>query len=129
MLTGACYSGFQEKAEAIKFDFLDFLLEAKRQGRTVAGYGAAAKGNTLINFAGVRGDLLAFVVDQNPAKQGMYLPGSRIPIVDETRLKESKPDYIVILPWNLRDELVGQLQYAREWGAKFVTFVPERSVE
>lgn len=129
MLTGACYTGFQEEAETIKFDFVEFLLDAKRQGWTVAGYGAAAKGNTLINFAGVRADLVEFVVDQNPAKQGMFLPGSRIPIVDEAKLREAKPDYILILPWNLKDELVHQLRYAREWGAQFVTMIPERSIQ
>jgi SAM-dependent methyltransferase len=128
LLRSAGYTGFQEKAEAIKFDFIEFLLDARRQGRTVAGYGAAAKGNTLINFAGVRADLVEFVVDQNPAKQGMFLPGSRIPIVDDSNLRAVKPDYILILPWNLKDELVGQLRKTREWGARFVTFVPERSL-
>lgn len=118
------YAPFQTRAETIKDDMLAFLIEAKRAGRSVAGYGAAAKGNTLINFAGIKPDLLPFVVDRNPAKQGKFLPGSRIPIVDEARLRAAKPAYIVILPWNLKDEVAQQLSYAREWGAKFVTAVP-----
>lgn len=119
------YAGFQRAAEKVKDDFVAFLIEARRAGHEVAAYGAAAKGNTLMNFGGVRPDLLAFVVDANPAKQGRFMPGSRIPIVAENRLRESKPDFIVLLPWNLRDELVGQLGYAREWGARFVTAVPK----
>jgi SAM-dependent methyltransferase len=122
--TPAFYRGFQAHAEGIKDDLLRFLLEAKRTGRTVAAYGAAAKGNTLLNFAGVRPDLLSYVVDKNPAKQGKYLPGSRIPIVDESHLHAHCPDYVLILPWNLREEIVAQLAYVRQWGGKFVTAVP-----
>ena len=85
---------------------------------------AAAKGNTLMNYAGVRQDLLSFIVDRNPAKQGKYMPGSRIPIVDESRLREARPDYVVILPWNLRNEVMQQLEYIRAWGGKLVTAVP-----
>jgi len=118
------YAGFQAKTDRVKDDFLTFLLDAKRQGRIVAGYGAAAKGNTLMNYAGVRSDLLSFVVDRNPAKQGKYLPGSRIPIVAENRLYEVKPDYVVILPWNLKAEVMQQLEYIKAWGGKFVTAVP-----
>ena len=118
------YGGFQAKAEKVKDELLTFLIDAKRQGLKVAAYGAAAKGNTLLNFAGVRPDLLPYVVDKNPAKQGKYLPGSRIPIVDEARLRADRPDRIVILPWNLRREVMTQLAYAREWGALFVTAVP-----
>lgn len=120
----AYYAGFQDQAERVKNDFLAFLLEAKRAGRRVAAYGAAAKGNTLLNFAGVRPDLISFVVDRNPAKQGKFLPGSRIPIVAEDRLRECRPDYVVILPWNLREEIMNQLGYVREWNAQFVTAVP-----
>jgi hypothetical protein len=112
----------------VKNDFLAFLLQAKRDGRRVAAYGAAAKGNTLLNYAGVRPDLIPYVVDRNPVKQGKYLPGSRIPIVGEERLKEARPDCIVILPWNLRKEVMSQLDYARAWGARFVTAVPELEV-
>ncbi len=125
MRTAAYYSGFQGKTEKVKDDFVAFLIEAKRQGKSVAAYGAAAKGNTLMNFAGIRSDLIQFVVDKNPAKQGKYMPGSRIPIVSEDRLIEERPDYVVILPWNLREEIMQQLAYAQEWGGKFVTAVPD----
>jgi hypothetical protein len=90
----------------------------------VAGYGAAAKGNTLLNYAGIRPDLLPYVVDASPHKQGRYLPGSRIPVVCEDRIRETRPDYVLILPWNLREEIQAQLAYIREWGGKFVTAVP-----
>ena len=125
MLGADYYTGFQLKTEQVKNDFLAFLLEAKRQGKTVAAYGAAAKGNTLINYAGVRPDLISFVVDRNPAKQGKAMPGSRIPIVDESRLKQEKTDYVVILPWNLKAEVMLQLEYVRAWGGRFVTAVPD----
>ncbi len=118
------YEGFQEHADKVKNDFLRFLLNARCSGTSVAGYGAAAKGNTLLNYAGVRPDLLPYVVDRNPAKQGKYLPGSRIPIVAEAHLQQMRPDYVVIFPWNLRDEVMTQLSYIREWGGKFVTAVP-----
>jgi len=118
------YASFQAKTDKVKDDFLTFLLEAKRRGKRVAAYGAAAKGNTLMNYAGIRPDLISFVVDRNPAKQGKYLPGSRIPIVDEQALKDAKPDYVVILPWNLEEEVMSQLEYVRDWGGHFVTAVP-----
>lgn len=124
MLNTSYYAGFQARANQVKNDFLAFLIEAKRQGKLVAAYGAAAKGNTLLNYAGVRPDLIPFVVDRNPAKQGKYLPGSRIPIVDETRLSETRPDYVLILPWNLKAEVMAQLDYIRAWGGRFVTAVP-----
>lgn len=117
-------TGFQNKSEIVKNDFLDFLLQAKKQGKTVAAYGAAAKGNTLMNYAGVKSDLISFVVDKNPAKQGKFMPGSRIPIVAEDQLKNFKPDYIVILPWNIKQEVKTQLAYVREWGGRFVSAVP-----
>ena len=122
------YANFQAKADKVKNDLLKFLLEAKRDGKTVAGYGAAAKGNTLLNYAGVRPDLLAYVVDRNPAKQDKFLPGCRIPVMSESQLKQTKPDYVLILPWNLRDEVIEQLAYIREWGAMFVTAVPSLKV-
>jgi len=122
------YEGFQARAEKIKNDLLSFLLEKKSLGKKVAAYGAAAKGNTLLNFAGVRTDLLSFVVDRNPAKQGQFLPGSRIQIVAEEELKVERPDYVLILPWNLRDEVVEQLAYIREWNGQCVTAVPELSL-
>ena len=122
------YSNFQAQADRIKKDLLLFLLEAKKNGKTVAAYGAAAKGNTLMNYAGIRPDLISFVVDRNPAKQGKYMPGSRIPIVAEAVLKQSRPDFVVILPWNLKNEVMEQLSYIREWGAKFVTAVPKLEI-
>lgn len=118
------YASFQAKTDKVKDDFLTFLLEAKRRGKRVAAYGAAAKGNTLMNYAGIRSDLISFVVDRNPAKQGKYMPGSRIPIVDEQALKDAKPDYVVILPWNLKEEVMSQLGFVRDWGGHFVTAVP-----
>lgn len=126
--TPAYYTALQPQAEAISNGLNDFLIEAHRTGKRVVGYGAAAKGNTLLNFAGVRPHLLSYVVDRNQAKQGKYLPGSRIPVVDEARLRADRPDYILILPWNISDEVIGQLDYAREWGARFVVAVPEISV-
>ncbi|MEM6496501.1 MAG: class I SAM-dependent methyltransferase [Pseudomonadota bacterium] len=122
------YTGFQSRAEAIKDDLLSFLLEAKAANKTVAAYGAAAKGNTLLNFAGIRSDMIQFVVDRNPNKQGKFLPGSRIPIVSDKRLREFKPDYVILLPWNLMQELTEQLAYVREWGASFVTPIPKLTI-
>jgi SAM-dependent methyltransferase len=125
MLNADYYTGFQTKTDQVKNDFLTFLLEAKRLGKTVAAYGAAAKGNTLMNYAGIRPDLISFVVDRNPAKQGKTMPGSRIPIVEESRLQQEKPDYVVILPWNLKAEVMQQLEYIKAWEGRFVTAVPE----
>ena len=122
------YAQFQAKAEAVKDGLLTFLLQAKQQGLRVGAYGAAAKGNTLLNFAGVRPDLLPYVVDRSPGKQGKFMPGSRIPIVHEDHLWADKPDRIVILPWNLRDEVTAQLVQARSWGARFVVAVPTLEV-
>jgi len=124
----AYYEGFQTRTDKIKNDLLDFLIEAKRNNKTIMAYGAAAKGNTLLNYAGVRPDLLPQVVDRNPAKQNKYLPGSRIPIVSEDAINATCPDYILILPWNLREEVQAQLSYARGWGAKFVTAVPKLEI-
>ena len=122
------YQGFQAQAVRIKHALLAFLLQARRDGLTVAAYGAAAKGNTLLNFAGVRPDLLAYVVDRNPAKQGKFMPGSRIAIVDEAHLKAQRPDRVLILPWNLRAEVMAQLGYIAAWGGQFVTAVPHLEV-
>ena len=123
------YASFQTKANKVKNDLTAFLIEAQRAGKTVAGYGAAAKGNTLLNYAGVRPDLLSYVVDRNPAKQDKFLPGCRIPIVAEEHLKNNRPDYVVILPWNLREEVTEQLNYIREWGGQFVTSVPALEIK
>lgn len=124
MLEPAFYKGLQARAERIKNDLLTFLIEQRRAGRRVAAYGAAAKGNTLLNYAGVRADLLPYVVDASPHKQGRFLPGSRIPVCAEQRLRDERPDLILILPWNLRDEIAAQLAYVREWGARFTIAVP-----
>jgi SAM-dependent methyltransferase len=122
------YAGFQARADHIKDDLMRFLIDCKRDGMRVAGYGAAAKGNTLLNYAGVRADLLPWVVDRNGAKQGKFLPGCRIPIVAEDRLRQEQPQFILVLPWNLREEIVAQLSYARAWGAKFVCAVPQLTI-
>lgn len=124
----AYYQGFQEQADKVKNDLLAFLLEAKSQGKTVAGYGAAAKGNTLLNYAGIRPNLLPYVCDAAPSKQGKFMPGSRIPIVAEERIREQKPDYVLILPWNIKEEIMAQLDYIRAWGGKFVVPIPNLSV-
>ncbi|MBF0103088.1 MAG: class I SAM-dependent methyltransferase [Desulfobacterales bacterium] len=118
------YKSFQVRADNVKNCFLQFLLDQKAAGKTVAAYGAAAKGNTLLNYAGIKPDLLPYVVDRNAAKQGNFLPGSRIPIVSEDRIREKQPDFIVILPWNIKEEVMEQLTYVREWGGQFVTAIP-----
>jgi 2-polyprenyl-3-methyl-5-hydroxy-6-metoxy-1,4-benzoquinol methylase len=118
------YAGFQAAALQVRNDFVAYLIDCQRKGLKVAAYGAAAKGNTLLNFAGIKPDLVAFVVDKNPAKQGLFLPGSRIPIADEQRLKSEKPDRVVILPWNIQTEIMSQLSYISDWGGKFVTAIP-----
>jgi hypothetical protein len=118
------YRDAQSRAEQAKFNLLEFLLDCKRQNLRVAAYGAAAKGNTLLNFSGIRPDLLPYVVDVNPHKQGKFLPGSRIPIVDEVHLRMNKPNVILILPWNLHKEITAQLSYASEWGVRFIVAIP-----
>ncbi|MDC7825105.1 class I SAM-dependent methyltransferase [Pseudomonas sp. BLCC-B13] len=126
--TAAYYASLAPAAERIKHELLRFLLQAKAEGKRVVGYGAAAKGNTLLNYAGVRGDLLAWVADANPHKQGKYLPGSRIPIVEPARIAAERPDYVLLLPWNLRDEVARQLAYIDEWGGKLVIAVPHMQI-
>jgi SAM-dependent methyltransferase len=123
------YQLFQQSAEKVKNEFLKFLLDARGRGQQVAGYGAAAKGNTLLNFSGVRSDLLRYIVDRNPAKQNQYAPGCRIPIVAEQRLREDRPDVIVVFPRNLMPEVREQLSYVREWGARLVTVIPDLLID
>ncbi len=123
------HQGLQARAERIKDDLLTFLIDCKRRGQRVAAYGAAAKGNTLLNFAGVRPDLLPYVADASPHKQGRFLPGSRIPVVAPQHLLDDRPDVVLILPWNLRDEIVEQLAAVRGWGGRFVSAVPELRVD
>jgi len=125
MQTLAPYVEFQSRADTIKNDLLEFFVQQKKAGKTVAAYGAAAKGNTLLNFAGVKHDLLPFVCDAAEAKQEKYMPGSHIPILNPTAIVKAKPDYLLILPWNIADEVKKQNAFAREWGVKFVTAIPE----
>ena len=122
------YIDFQPKVNKVKDDLLLFLLEAKREGKKIIAYGAAAKGNTLLNYAGIKLDLISYVVDKNPAKQGKWMPGSRIPIQDEQFIREDKPNYIIILPWNIKQEVIQQLDYVREWGGQFVTSIPSLEI-
>ena len=122
------YSNFSEKAMKVKLDLLSFLAEQKRENKKVAAYGAAAKGNTLLNYCGVKKDMIDYVVDANPHKQNKFMPASHIPVVDEERLKNDKPDFVIILPWNLRDEITAQLDYIKEWGGKFVIPIPSLQI-
>jgi ABC-type Fe3+-hydroxamate transport system substrate-binding protein len=122
------YNGFQEKANKIKYDFLNFLLQAKAQNKKVVAYGAAAKGNTLLNYCGIKNDLIDFVVDKAPLKVGKYLPGSHIPVVMEDKIKELKPDFVVIFPWNIKEEIIEQLGYIKEWDGKFVVAIPNLEI-
>jgi len=123
------YMNFQKNIDRIRIQFLQFLLEQRSAGKRVVGYGAAAKGNTLLNYCGIKGTgLIEYVADASPYKQGFSLPGSRIPIVDPQRIFLDKPDFIIIFPWNIRDEITRQLEQVREWGAKFVIPIPELEV-
>ena len=122
--TVAGHEGFAREVLQIKSDLLEFLLGAAQRGQSVAGYGAPGKGNTLLNHCGVRSDLLAYTVDRSPVKQGMFLPGTHIPIYAPERLAQTRPDYILVLPWNLRQEITQQLDYVREWGGQLVFPIP-----
>lgn len=128
METIAYYERFQEHALRIKLDFTAFLIEQKRVGKKVGAYGAAAKGNTLLNYCGVKQDMIAFVADANPHKQGKYLPASHVPVVSEARLKEEKPDFVIIFPWNLTPEITQQLGYIHSWGGRFLIPIPHLQV-
>jgi SAM-dependent methyltransferase len=119
------YAGFTQRVEATKRKLLQFLIEARNAGKSIAGYGAAAKGNTLLNYCGIRTDFLDYVVDRSPHKQGLFLPGTRIPIYPPEKILETKPDYLLILPWNLRDEIREQMKAIRNWGGRFVVPIPE----
>ena len=122
------YRSFAEKVRRVKCDVLEFLIGARRQGKTVVGYGAPAKGNTLLNYCGVGPELLAYTVDRSPHKQNQYLPGTRIPIRAPEAILESRPDYVMILPWNLKDEITEQMSAIRSWGGKFVVAIPSLEV-
>ncbi len=128
MHTLSFYEGFSKSMEKIKYDFLQFLLDCKKQNKKVAAYGAAAKGNTLLNYSGVKADLIDFVCDRATSKQGKFLPGSRIPVLSEDAMKTAKPDYVIIFPWNIRNEVQKQLEYIQEWNGKFVTAIPELTI-
>ncbi|MEM0952917.1 MAG: class I SAM-dependent methyltransferase [Pseudomonadota bacterium] len=122
------YRSFQERTERTKARFLEFLLSAKGRGETVAAYGAAAKGNTLLNYAGIRPDLISVAYDAAPSKQGKYLPGSHIPVLSPEKIPQDKPDWLLILPWNIADEIIRQHNYVRDWGCKFAVAIPEFKV-
>jgi SAM-dependent methyltransferase len=122
------YADFADRVRATKRKLLSFLIEAKSRGKSLAGYGAPGKGNTLLNYCGIRTDFLDYTVDRNPYKQGRYLPGTHIPIFPPDKIAETRPDYVLILPWNLKDEITAQLAYIRDWGARFVVPIPEVSI-
>jgi hypothetical protein len=122
------YADFAERVRQTKHRLLDFLIAAKRAGKSIAGYGAPGKGNTLLNYCGIRTDFLDYTVDRNPYKQGKFLPGTHIPILPPERIAETRPDYVLILPWNVREEVMDQLAYIREWGGQFVIPIPEARV-
>jgi hypothetical protein len=119
------YRSFDEQVKETKRELLDFLINAKRAGKRIAGYGAPGKGNTLLNFCGIRSDFLDYTVDRSPHKQGKFLPGTHIPIYTPDRIRETQPDYVLILPWNLREEIMQQNGYIREWGGQFVVPIPK----
>ncbi len=119
------YDVFGEQVRETKRKLLEFLIREKRDGKTIVGYGAPAKGNTLLNYCGIRSDFVDYTVDLSPHKQGLFLPGTRIPVYAPDKIKETRPDYVLILPWNLKNEIMKQMFYIREWGGKFVTPIPE----
>jgi SAM-dependent methyltransferase len=123
------YGQFARKVKETKLALVDFLITAARQGKSVAGYGAPGKSATLLHYCGIGKDLIQFTVDRSPHKQGRFLPGSRIPIFHPDRIREAKPDFIIILPWNLKDEITGQMEFIRDWGGKFVVPIPKLTIE
>lgn len=123
-----CYLTFNEKVEVTKRKLLEFLIRAKREGKSVVGYGAPGKGNSLLNYCGIRTDFIDYTVDRNPYKQGKFLPGSHIPIYHPQEINETRPDYLLILPWNFKDEIMMQMAAIREWGGKFIVPIPEVTV-
>ena len=122
------YRSFEQRVRQAKREFLRFLIEAKTEHKIIAGYGAPAKGNTLLVYCGVRTDFVEFTVDKSPHKQGLYLPGTLIPIKDPQELRRARPDYVVILPWNLKDEIMEQIAFIRGWGGKFVVPIPSVAI-
>jgi SAM-dependent methyltransferase len=122
------YRGFGKRVAQVKRGFLRFLIDAREHGQTVVGYGAPGKGNTLLNYCGIRSDLIDYTVDRNPYKQGKFLPGTHLPIYHPAKIEESRPDFVVILPWNLKEEIAGQMTYIKEWGGAFVVAIPSLQV-
>jgi SAM-dependent methyltransferase len=122
------YGAFGERVRETKRRLLDFLIAAKRDGKAIAGYGAPGKGNTLLNYCGIRTDFIEYTVDRNPYKHGRFLPGTHIPIFPPERIAQTRPDYVLVLPWNLKEEIIDQLSYIREWGGRFVIPIPEVQV-
>jgi hypothetical protein len=125
MLNTDFYRGFQKKVDEVKYQLVSFLIGQRKAGKTVVGYGAAAKGNTLLNYCGIRKDLIPFVADVSPYKQGKYLPGVHIPVFSPERVKDVRPDFVLILPWNLKEEISEALAHIRNWGGNFVIPIPE----
>ena len=122
------YTRFSEQVRETKRKLLSFLIESKRLGKTVVGYGAPAKGNTLLNYCGIRNDFIDYTVDLSPHKQGLFLPGTHLPIYSPDRINETKPDFVLILPWNIKDEVMSQMANIREWGGQFVVPIPELQI-
>lgn len=128
LTTKAYYTAFGDQVKETKRKLLDFLIQTRRAGKVIVGYGAPGKGNTLLNYCGIRTDFLDYTVDRNPYKQGMFLPGTHIPIYHPDKIRETKPDYVLILPWNFKDEIMRQVAYIGEWGGQFVVPIPEVSI-
>jgi len=122
------YRNFGEQVKATKRKILSLLIDLKNRGKSIAGYGAPGKGNTLLNYCGIRTDLLDYTVDRNPYKQGKYTPGTHIPILSPDRIRDTRPDYVFILPWNLKDEISAQMSFVREWGGRFIVPIPEPQI-
>jgi hypothetical protein len=128
MSTLSFYADFEKNVRNTKWKILEFLIEAKNNGKTIAGYGAPGKGNTLLNYCGIRTDFIDYTVDRNPHKQGNFLPGTLIPIYEPSKIRETKPDFVFILPWNLKDEIMESMSFIADWGGKFVIPIPELKI-
>jgi hypothetical protein len=128
LMTMDAYSAFSEKVKGTKRKLLNLLIEIKQSGKTIAGYGAPGKGNTLLNYCGIMTDFIDYTVDRNPYKHGRFTPGTHIPIFPPDKIKETKPDYVFVLPWNLKDEIMKQNEFIREWGGKFIIPIPKPTV-
>ncbi len=122
------YRSFDERVKETKRTLLEFFIQAKREGKSIVGYGAPGKGNTLLNYCGVRNDFIDYVVDRSPHKQGRFLPGTHIPIFHPDRIRETRPNYVMIMPWNLKAEIMEQMSFIKEWDGRFVIAIPELTV-